>query len=236
MRKLKCVLVDDDPLLLQIMKDLCESSPLAEITHSFINPKDFLNSIPHIDFDLCLLDIYMPEIEGLVLAQLLEGKPIIFVTGTDNKLKEALDLAPIDIITKPVRKERLDKALAKAYSLIYEKREYALFNIAENKGKVKLKISDMYYIQSDEADPRNKKVMMKDGTRCTLMGYTFDDLLEISPKLIQVNKSEIVSLDAVEGVNHQVITLKIQSGNKLKEISLSTSYKKKFLSRMDVIK
>lgn len=237
MRKLKCVLVDDDPLLLQIMQDLCENSPVAEITHSFLSPKEFLNSMPTLDFDLCLLDIYMPELEGLVLAQLLEGKPVIFVTGTDSKLKEALDLAPIDIITKPVRKERLDKALAKAYSLIYEKKEFALFNIAENKGKVKLKIEDMFFIQSDSSDPRNKKVYLKDGSKCTLMDYTFERLLEISPKLIQVNKSEIVSLDAVEGVNHDVITLKISHGkHKSTEVSLSSSYKKRFLERLQVIK
>lgn len=237
MAKMKCILVDDDPLLLQMIQDLCQNSPIAEITRSYLNPKEFIDALPELDFDLCLLDIYMPELEGIVVAQMLENKPIIFVTGTDNKFKDALDLSPIDIVTKPIKKERLDKALAKAYSLINENKEFALFNVAEKQGKMKLKLADMVLVEPEEADPRNKKVTMKDGSRHTLMNYRLEDLLEINANFIQVSKSEIISADAIENLKGKMITLRLTtSSTKPINVKLSSAFRRKFLQRLHFTK
>jgi len=237
MRKLRCAVVDDDPIMLQIIKDMCRHSPIVEISYSYKNPRKFLDLLPKLNFDLCLLDIQMPDLEGLVLAQLLDGKPIIFVTGTDDKFKEALDLAPIDIITKPIKKDRLEKALAKAYQLISEKREYALFNVDEGKGKVKLKLDDIILIKVDDEAPRNKKIIMRDGTKYTIMDYPFDDLLGLSPNLVQVSKAEMISLNDVVRVEHDTVHLRPLHGkNKGITAVLSDTYRKKFLSMMHVIK
>jgi DNA-binding LytR/AlgR family response regulator len=233
-RKLKCVLVDDDTQTIEVIKDLLCNSPIAQITHSFTNPAKFIKSLPRLDFDLCLLDIYMPEMEGLAVARLLKNKPIIFVTGVEAKLKEALALAPIDIITKPIKKERLDKALTKAYCLLSPAKEFEFFNIAENNTKIKLRLADIYFVQSDAIDPRNKEVLLFNGTKYTLMDCTFEELLEISPGLAQVNKSVLVSLDAVDKINYTIVTLKGLSStkNKPKEVLLTDAYRKRFMNRI----
>ncbi len=233
-RKLKCVLVDDDIIIIEAIKDLIRNSNIAEITHCFTNPKKFLKSLPEIDFDLCLLDIYMPEMEGLTVARLLKNKPIIFITGIESKLKEALELAPIDVITKPVKKDRLDKALTKAHCLISRAKEFEFFNVAENNTKVKLRLADIYFVQADTIDPRNKEVLLFNGTKYTLMDCTFEELLEISPGLAQVNKSELVSLDAVDKINYTLVTLKSLSSDKSKskEVFLTNAYRKRFMNRV----
>ncbi|HXB11848.1 MAG TPA: LytTR family DNA-binding domain-containing protein [Bacteroidia bacterium] len=233
-RKLKCVLVDDDPIVIEAIKDLLRNSPIAEITHSFTNPRKFIKSLSTFDFDLCLLDIYMPEMEGLAVARLLQNKPIIFITGVEAKLKEALELAPIDIITKPVKKDRLDKALTKAHSLVSPTKEFEFFNVAENNEKIKLRLADIYFVKADTIDPRNKNIILYNGCTYTLMGCTFEELLEISPGLTQVNKSELVSLDAVDKINNDVITLKGLSSNKSKVlvVFLTNAYRKRFMNRI----
>jgi two-component system LytT family response regulator len=237
MKKLRCAVVDDDALMLQIIKDMCKNSQVAEISFTYDNPRKFLDALPKLDFDLCLLDIQMPELEGLVLAQLIGDKPVIFITGTDNKFKEALDLSPIDIITKPIKKERLEKALTKAHHLISEKRQYGLFNISEGKGKAKIKLEDIVIIKVDNDAPRNKKVVLRDGSKFTLMDYSLEDLLGIAPNLVQVSKSEVVSLDDVARVERDIIHFKAVHGkNKNLTAILGDTYRKSFLDKMHVIK
>jgi len=237
MKKLRCAVVDDDTMMLQIIKDMCKNSVIAEISCTYNNPRKFLESLPKLDFDLCLLDIQMPDLEGLVLAQLLGDKPVIFVTGTNDKFKEALELSPIDIITKPIKKERLEKALLKAHQLISEKRQYGLFNINEGRSKAKIKLEDIVIIRVDIDDPRNKKAILRDGSKVTLMDYSLDDLLGIAPHLVQVSKAEIISLDDVTRVERDIIHFKSFNGkNKNLTSILGDTYRKSFLDRMHVIK
>jgi DNA-binding LytR/AlgR family response regulator len=232
MRKLKCILLVDDDAFLQLMQDVCKHSPIAEIIHCFNSPTEFLNQLPALDFDLCLLDIYLPEMEGLVVAKKLGDKPIIFLTGNDNKLKDALDLSPIDILTKPIKKARLNKALQKTYDLTYDNREYILFNIAENKGKIKLRLRDILFVQVDKSDPRNKKVTMADGSVHILTNCTFDYLLKLCPHIEQVSKSELVSIESIPSLEHDIVMIKTYFNNKTKRFTLGSAYKKKFMERI----
>lgn len=55
-----------------------EHSTVAELEYSFTCPNKFLKALGSIDFDLCFLDIVMPEINGLELSQRINNKPFIF--------------------------------------------------------------------------------------------------------------------------------------------------------------
>src|ERR1700756_3856913 len=111
MGKLRCVLVDNDLSAHQTVRDLCSHTELAEVTRSYDNSKTFLKEQNKLEYDVCMLDIGLPELDGLVVAQLLNGKPVIFVTGQETRLREAIDFGPVDILFKPFRKERLYNAL-----------------------------------------------------------------------------------------------------------------------------
>jgi len=234
LNKLKIIAVDDSEMVLMLLEQMCKESPIVDIVRTFIDSVDFLAQAPTLEFDLCLLDINMPGMDGITLAQLLKNKPVIFIDGTDYTFKNALDLSPIDIVPKPIIQERLNKAFEKAYSLLACKREYGLFNVAESKKKVKIHLIDIMLITTDDVDPRHKLAWMRNGEKYTLMNYSIEHLTSNSSALVQVNKGEAVSMEAVHEVEHDQITLKgiLSESGMPKQVTLGNAFKEKFRERM----
>jgi DNA-binding LytR/AlgR family response regulator len=238
-QKLKCVVVDDDVFIIEMLHELFKHSAYAEITHSFTSPKKFLKAKSSLDFDVCLLDIHMPEMDGLLVAQKLNGKPVIFVTGKDNMLRDALGISPIDILTKPITKPRLESALQKARTILLPdnknaNKEYRLFNVAGSKHKVWLKLSDILLITTDDANNEHKHLFHKDGERHTITDCTLEEFCKCSNLFLQPNKSELVSIDAIYMIvkNRTIVLNKVKENGSAKEVLLSRSYKKAFLAKI----
>jgi DNA-binding LytR/AlgR family response regulator len=246
-KKLKCIVVDADKQIHQVIGSLCEGSALAEITNVFDCPKEFIKKQGKLDYDICLLDLSMPEMNGILVAQLLDGKPVIFISGVDDKLREAVEFAPIDIVTKPIKKERLEKAFLRAVKLLggeietrtialtSKEKEYELFNIAEASEKIRLCIKDIFFVTSDSIDPRNKRVIMRNGEKYTLMDCNFEKILNLSARFVKVNRSEIVSIEAVQKYRHDVITLKcFTEGGHARQVTLNRSFRESFVERLTI--
>jgi len=232
-RKLRTIVIDDDSTDIKGILDICNNSPLIEVVKTYSNPREFLENAPALDFDLCLIDIEMPGMDGLTLAQMLGDKPFIFITTADNKLRDALSLAPVDVVIKPIVKERLFRALEKAHELFINKREYELFNVAEAKKKVSLHLPDIILVITDANDPRNKIAFMRNGEKYTLMDCRLQGLLDICPALVQVNISEIVSLEVIAEVEHEIVTIKgITADDAPKFLNLGRTYRKSFKERL----
>src|ERR1700756_2091408 len=117
-KKLKCVLVDTDMLMHQVIDTLCEGSSHAEVIKHYDCPKTFLKEQVKLDYDICLLDLNMSGLDGILVAQLLNDKPVIFVTGSNERLMDAIDFGPIDILLKPLKKEKFENALAKVDAIL----------------------------------------------------------------------------------------------------------------------
>jgi DNA-binding LytR/AlgR family response regulator len=234
-KKLKCVLVDDSPYIIDAMKVLCRNFTTFELTETFTSPKAFLEAELKLDYDLCMLDICMPEIDGFAVAKRIY-KPVIFITVAEEKLKEALALSPIDILTKPFTAERLNSAIEKAHKIIKNSgaaNNYALFNIAESSDKMKIFLADVLFVKTDDISPRNKIIYLKNSEKYTIMDCKFETLLEMAPALVQVNRQSLVSIDAVKHVRHDLIILNNVIDNKVSmEVTLSDTCRKKFMERM----
>ena len=97
---------------------LCEQLPFVEIQRCFNSPEEFLRSYKDLNFDVCLLDINMPNINGIEIAQLLKDKQVIFTSAYPEFAVNAFEIEALDFIKKPVTKERLEKTLLKAQKLI----------------------------------------------------------------------------------------------------------------------
>src|SRR6185312_215758 len=204
-----------------------------EIKYNFTSSRKFMEDAPILDFDICFLDISMPAVDGLLLAQKLNKKPFIFITGSENRLKEALSLEPIDIVTKPFNKNRLDHAIERAFELIGEKIENVLFNVAESKSKVKIHLPDILYVNTDEIDPRHKTVVLRDGTTYTIMNSSMEELLYIARHLVQVNRRELISIDLVNQVEHDLVSVKYSGPAKIPlELTIGNSYKNEMRKRI----
>ncbi|WP_291068553.1 LytR/AlgR family response regulator transcription factor [Empedobacter sp. UBA5924] len=92
---------------------LCEQMEDIEVVKAYVDPELFINEIENLDFDFCILDIEMPKINGLQIANLLKEKPFIFSTAYKEYAVDAFDLDATDYIQKPIKKERLQQAVDK---------------------------------------------------------------------------------------------------------------------------
>jgi two-component system response regulator AlgR len=116
---LRVLLVDDEALARSRLRTLladCDS-PGADVLGEAANASQALAELQRGVFDLVLLDIRMPGVDGVALAQALaalaEPPVIVFVTAHAEHAVQAFELNAADYLTKPVRLERLQQALQK---------------------------------------------------------------------------------------------------------------------------
>ena len=124
---LQVLIVDDEALARKRLRNLLAdcSEPSAQIVGEAANVAEAKTLLANLQVDAILLDINLPDADGLSLARTVQGmanatdKPdlvvpaIVFVTAHAEHAVQAFDLAAVDYLTKPVRLERLQKALQK---------------------------------------------------------------------------------------------------------------------------
>lgn len=230
------MLLDDELPGLSYLKLLCEQLPELEVVKAFNNPELFLAEIPDLDFDLCILDVEMPGMNGIQLANLLRGKPIIFATAYKEYAAEAFDLDAVDYIRKPIQKERLEQAIRKASKRIeFSKTSREFVQATSDKGKTLIYFNQLGYITTADADSRDKIAYLKDGTSLYLKNISFDKLLEMLPatRFCRINKKEIISLDIIKVFTFDEITTSLPSiGGKPHIFTLSETYRSNFLRQV----
>jgi DNA-binding LytR/AlgR family response regulator len=232
------VVVDDNPTILYLVQDICRNSSTVEIVRTFYNPLAFVEEVHKIDFDVCLLDIFMSKMDGFAVAQRIKEKQIIYITGEPELLKEAANkVEPVDVVFKPIRKERLERAFEKAklvLSATKDNSDYKLFYVAETKGQVKIKMNDIVFVGTDKIDHRNKCIVLRSGEKYTIMDCTLAGLLTLSNNLVQVNKSELISPEIFHKIEYDEITLDIKENGRSMQTTLSRVYKEEFKVKFNI--
>lgn len=117
---LATLIVDDEPLAIERMQVICRQIPMVSVVGTASDGAQALEKIGALAPGLVLLDLTMPEVDGLSVARKLaeqaEPPAVIFVTAHDNHAVEAFDLDAVDYVLKPVEKDRLERAIARAVS------------------------------------------------------------------------------------------------------------------------
>ncbi|MBU7005560.1 LytR/AlgR family response regulator transcription factor [Phosphitispora fastidiosa] len=162
---LKAMLVDDEVFALKELQLQLESLPNIQIAGSFTNPFEGFFNISVLNPDVVFLDIDMPEVSGIYLAeQIMTTHPeveIIFVTAFDQYALDAFELNAVDYILKPVTLERIQKAVSRLEEKIekniatdfcslsnqYEESVKKFF-IYEEDNIILLSFRDIYYIEA----------------------------------------------------------------------------------------
>jgi DNA-binding LytR/AlgR family response regulator len=114
---LRTLIVDDEPLARERLLDLLDGRPDVQIVGAAEGGADAVQKSETLRPDLVLLDVQMPDLDGFGVLRMLEVEPlplVIFVTAYDQYAVEAFEVSAVDYLLKPVRRERLDQALARA--------------------------------------------------------------------------------------------------------------------------
>jgi DNA-binding LytR/AlgR family response regulator len=234
--KLRCLLLDDELPGLAYLKMLCQQIPVLDVVKTFNNPQTLLTEAPNLEFDLCILDVEMPGINGLEVARLLKDKPVIFTTAYKEYASDAFDLDAVDYVRKPVQKERLEQAVEKAIKRISVKPTTRSFiQLNTDKGKTIVFFDQLLYIRSSETDSRDKIALLADGSELTMKNISFEKLQSSLPSedFARINKGEIVAIKAIHTFSSDQITTNITSGSGSPiRLSLSEIYRKELVAKM----
>jgi two-component system LytT family response regulator len=111
---LRLLIVDDEPLARQRTRRLLERIPDVEIVGECSNGREALAVIEAQPPDVLLLDINMPELDGLRVVEALDDPPaVIFATAYEHHAVKAFELEAVDYLLKPFSAERLGRALGR---------------------------------------------------------------------------------------------------------------------------
>ncbi|UYW00708.1 response regulator transcription factor [Flavobacterium agricola] len=231
MEPIKCILIDDELPSLTYLKAIVEQIDTVEVVKVYNQSEKFLAEYKNLDFDLVVSDIQMPVLDGLALANIMQNKQFIFTTAFRDFAVEAFELNAVDYLTKPIQKERLEKAIAKAQMTTAIKPEPVSFcTLNTDRGKMVLQFSDILYIKVSDADPRDKIALLPELVEVVLKNITFKELNKILPAELfcQINKKEIIAYSAVNFFTADAITTKIRKNNGFLELVLSPNFAAKF--------
>ena len=230
--KLRCLLLDDELPGLTYLRMLCEQIPDVEVVRAFNDPVKFVEESKKTEFDFCILDIEMPGLSGLEVAQLLKGKPVIFTSAYKEYAAEAFDIDAIDYVRKPIEKSRLEKAIQKVSLHLNEpanKKQFVQLNT--NKGKALLTFKQLVQITNSSSDKRDKLAILESGEELVLKNISFEQMLSLLPSqdFCRINKKDIIAIKAVKFYSHNEVTI-TQAGNEI-TLALGDNFKKEFLQK-----
>jgi DNA-binding LytR/AlgR family response regulator len=110
-----CVILDDEPLALDLLADYCAQVPGLELKAQFDDALQGLAYLQDNPVDVVFLDIHMPRLTGVQLAQLLPqpGPRIVFTTAYDQYAVRSYELNAADYLLKPIAFERFVQTVQK---------------------------------------------------------------------------------------------------------------------------
>ena len=107
----KCLIIDDEPLAINVIKNYLEEFSSIEIATTFSNAIEGLEFLKSNDIDLIFLDINMPLLDGLNFIKSLATKPAIIITTAYKEYAlETYELSVLDYLLKPISFPRFTKA------------------------------------------------------------------------------------------------------------------------------
>lgn len=153
---MKCIIVDDEPLAIEILEAYVAKVEQLELAGTFRNAVSAFTFLQQHTVDLIFLDIQMPKLSGIDFLKTLRNPPkVIFTTAFRDYAIEGFDLEVADYLLKPIPFERFLKAVAKVLhqpaapagqpqAKVDE--DYVYFKV--DKKMVKTRMADILYIES----------------------------------------------------------------------------------------
>ena len=205
---LRCLIVDDEPLALDILKRYISETPDLELLAECGDAFEALKVLSHNSVDLLFLDINMSGLDGISLLKSIEHPPeVIFTTAYSEFAAEAFELSAIDYLVKPFGFERflrsVDKARGKLKGLNTNQQEEFLL-VKDNKRLYTVKVDTIQYVEALGDFVKiytENKVYITSGTLKEYMN-------RLSPNnFIQCHKSYIVCIAAIKYLDGNQVSI-----------------------------
>jgi len=211
-RPLRTLIVDDEPLAIERLQILAARIPALHVVGTASDGAQALRLAEALAPDLLLLDMTMPEADGLTVARRLvmqAPRPaVIFITAHDQFAVEAFDCDAVDYVLKPVAEDRLLRAIERALArrsadprpLVEAPGEWLEeFWVPHKSELIRLAAGDI-----DRIDAERDYVRLHVGARSYLLLHTIQRLEDrLDPaRFIRLHRSTIVRRDRIAGLRH----------------------------------
>ena len=212
MSKIKCIIVEDEPLAVKVLTDYISQVPFLELQGSFkdaILATDYLRSNT---VDLIFLDIHLPKLKGMAFLKTLTNPPAVIVTTAYHQYAvEGFNLNVTDYLLKPFEFERFLVSVTKVKTLqtekqkpreSEEKKDFIFLNI--QKKKVKILFSEILYIESQRE--YIKIVTTKKEYISKMSTHEIESLLPAN-LFKRIHRSFIVSVNKIESYTAEMVEM-----------------------------
>ncbi|WP_164977440.1 LytR/AlgR family response regulator transcription factor [Ancylomarina salipaludis] len=234
MQKIRCLLLDDEPIAIRIIERHLTSFPDMEIVGRFQSASPAMSFLREHQVDLIFSDIEMPQINGLQFLKSLKTPPaLIFTTAYRNYAVEAFDLDVVDYLVKPISLERMARAINRYYDRQKPTGEQIpglplkeeVLNLKVDKKIVRLDLTKLDFFQSfgDYVICRyeGKKLVSRE---------TLSHIIELLPsdRFIRIHRQFIVPLAKIESISGNTVYL---NG---KDLPVGRSYRNSLKEKMNL--
>nr|WP_314492941.1 LytTR family DNA-binding domain-containing protein [uncultured Chryseobacterium sp.] len=206
MNKIKCIVVDDEPLAVSLIGSYVEKIPFLELVFSSENPIEALEYIQKNDADLIFLDIQMPELTGINFMKIVGDKmKYILTTAYSEYALEGYEHNVVDYLLKPVSFDRFNKSILKARQRfpLDEIKGADYFFVKSSGQQHRIQFNDILYIESIR-DYVNIKTYMQE----YIVLETLKSLeIQLPEHFIRVHKSFILNITKVKSMGLKKINL-----------------------------
>ena len=236
---LRVVIADDEPRARQFMEKLLKEHEGIDVVGVAKSGGEALATIARTKPDVAFLDIHMPDLSGLEVARHLKGDDtpiVVFVTAYDQHAVEAFEIAALDYVLKPIRRERLAEtvkrvqaeaasggrrgnATAVREALASEPLQQSAQPLTRlpvrHRREVKLlDLADVPLVVS-----RDRLVLARSEGKEYLVDYTLQELETRLPAghFVRVHRGALVNVNAIEsyGAEDGVLVLRLKDGTRV---------------------
>ncbi len=234
--KLKCIIVDDEPLARELLKTYVEKTPSLSLAGSFESAADAVKTVMEGEADVVFLDINMPMLNGIDFASLIPSSTrIIFVTAYDSYALQGFKVNALDYLLKPVSYSDFMKSVSRALEWKSMSEAYAAKTVKDQSTprmitiKVKNQLVQMRLDSIEYVEARNDRVIIfRKNCEPLPSLMTLKEVEDLLPSdtFMRVHRSFIVNLPLVEVVERNRIVF----GKTY--VPISENKRDEFLSRL----
>ena len=210
MSKIKCIVIEDEPLAIKVLSDYILQVPFLELQRTFKNALLATEYLHDNSTELIFLDIHLPKLKGMAFLKTLSHPPAVIITTAYHQYAvEGFDLNVTDYLLKPFAFERFLVAVNKvktAQSEIQkaneneEKKDFIFLNV--QKKKVKILFSEIVYIESQRE--YIKIVTTKKEYISKISTHEMEGLLPAN-LFKRIHRSFIVSITKIESYTAEIV-------------------------------